>query len=110
MKRRKPRLKKLPVLKTDDEAERFVETADLSQYDLSGMVPVRFEFKPKTERVNMRFSKDLLSSVKARAAESGADGCYILGEPLDVFEALLLRVASSRRPAGDPRAQRAVVP
>jgi predicted DNA binding CopG/RHH family protein len=71
MKRRKPRLKKLPVLRTDDEAERFVETADLSQYDLSGMVPVRFEFKPKTERVNMRLSKDLLSSVKARAADEG---------------------------------------
>ena len=71
MKRRKPKLKKLPALKTDEEAERFVETADLSQYDLSGMVPVRFEFKPKTERVNMRLSKDLLSSVKARAADEG---------------------------------------
>lgn len=71
MKRRKPRLKKLPVLKSDEAAERFVATADLSRYDLSGMVPVRFEFKPKTERVNMRFSKDLLKSVKARAAREG---------------------------------------
>jgi predicted DNA binding CopG/RHH family protein len=71
MKRRKPKLKKLPALKSDEAAERFVATADLSQYDLSGMVPVRFEFKPKTERVNMRFSKELLKTVKARAARAG---------------------------------------
>jgi predicted DNA binding CopG/RHH family protein len=71
MKRKKPRLKKLPALRSDEAAERFVATADLSQYDLSGMVPVRFEFKPKTERVNMRFSKDLLKTVKTRAARAG---------------------------------------
>lgn len=71
MKRKKPRLKKLPALKSDEAAERFVATADLSQYDLSGMVPVRFEFKPKTERVNMRFSKELLKTVKTRAARVG---------------------------------------
>jgi predicted DNA binding CopG/RHH family protein len=71
MKRKRPKLKAFPVLKTDEEAERFVDTADLSEYDLSVMVPVRFEFKPKTERVNMRLSKDLLKSVKARAAREG---------------------------------------
>ena len=60
MKSKRPRLKKLPVLKTDRAAEHFVATADLSEYDLSEMVPVRFEFKPKTERVNMRVSKGLL--------------------------------------------------
>lgn len=27
--------KKLPILKTDEEAEKFVATADLSEYDLS---------------------------------------------------------------------------
>jgi predicted DNA binding CopG/RHH family protein len=35
------------------------------------MVPVRFEFKPKTERVNMRLSKELLDNVKAQAAKEG---------------------------------------
>ena len=64
-------MKKLPKLRTDEEAEAFVANADLTDYDLSEMVSVRFEFKPKTERVNMRLSKDLLDSVKARAAEQG---------------------------------------
>jgi predicted DNA binding CopG/RHH family protein len=63
--------KKLPRLRSDEEAEAFVANADLSEYDLSEMVTVRFEFKPKTERVNMRLSKDLLDSVKAHAAEQG---------------------------------------
>jgi predicted DNA binding CopG/RHH family protein len=63
--------KKLPKLRNDKVAENFVATTDLSQYDLSGMVPVRFEFRPKTERVNMRLSKGLLDSVKRRAAKAG---------------------------------------
>jgi hypothetical protein len=32
--------KKIPTFKTDAEAERFVATADLSKYDLSGLKPV----------------------------------------------------------------------
>lgn len=39
------KLKKLPVLKTDEEAARFVETADLTEYDLSDFKPTRFEFE-----------------------------------------------------------------
>ena len=71
MKSKKPKLKKFPVLKTDEAAEQFVATADLTKYDLSEMVPVRFEFMPKTERINMRLPEDLLNSVKDRAAREG---------------------------------------
>jgi predicted DNA binding CopG/RHH family protein len=71
MNRKKPKLKKLATLKTDEEAEQFVANADLSKYDLSGMVPVRFEFLPKTERVHMRLHEDLLNSVKDRAKREG---------------------------------------
>lgn len=71
MRGKKPKLKRLPVLKTDEAAERFVATADLSRFDLSKMVPVRFEFMPKTERINMRLPQELLNSVKDRAAREG---------------------------------------
>ncbi len=64
-------LKKLPVLKTDKEAEDFVDNADLSEYDLSGFKPVKFEFTAKDERVNMRLPAALLASVKAKAKEAG---------------------------------------
>ena len=63
--------KELPRLRSNRAAEDFVATADLIRYDLWGMVPARFEFKPKTERVNMRLSKDLLETVKKRAAKAG---------------------------------------
>ena len=71
MKAKRSKLKKLSASDNDEAAEKFIAAADLTQYDLSGMVPVQFEFKPKTERVNMRLSKDLLKSVKARAARQG---------------------------------------
>jgi predicted DNA binding CopG/RHH family protein len=60
--------KKLPRLKSDAEAEAFVDKADLTQFDLSEMRELRFELGPKTERVNMRLPKPLLDAVKARAA------------------------------------------
>jgi predicted DNA binding CopG/RHH family protein len=63
--------KKLPILKTDQEAEDFVELADLSEYDLSGFVPFKFEFTAKDERINMRLPSSLLKAVKAKAKEAG---------------------------------------
>ena len=63
--------KKLPRLDSDEAAEKFISTADLSEYDLSGMEMVRFEFQPKTERVNMRLPRPLLDAVKASAAKAG---------------------------------------
>ena len=83
MNSKRTRLRKLPIFKTDEAAERFVATADLSEYDLSGMVPARFEFKPKTERVNMRVSKGLLDSVKARAAREGMSYQRFIRETLE---------------------------
>jgi predicted DNA binding CopG/RHH family protein len=63
--------KKLPKLSSDKEAETFVATSDLTDYDLSGMRIVRFEFQPKSERVNMRLPRPLLDAVKAMAAKAG---------------------------------------
>ncbi len=37
--------KKIPTFKSDREAERFVDTADLSEYDLSAFKPVKFKFR-----------------------------------------------------------------
>ena len=63
--------KKLPKLSSDKEAEAFVAKSDLTDYDLSEMRMVRFEFQPKSERVNMRLPRPLLDAVKATAAKAG---------------------------------------
>jgi predicted DNA binding CopG/RHH family protein len=63
--------KKLPRLESDKAAEKFVERADLTEYDLSEMRTIRFEFQPKSERVNMRLPRQLLDAVRASAARAG---------------------------------------
>jgi len=63
--------KKIPSFKSDEEAARFVDTADLSEYDLSGLKPMRFEFEKKTAQLNMRVPKALLDAVKRRSAARG---------------------------------------
>jgi len=47
--------KKLPPLLTDEEAERFTDEADLSDYDLSGFKTVRFELKKKDRTVSLPY-------------------------------------------------------
>ncbi len=64
-------LKKLPVLLTDEDAERFVDEADLSEYDLSGFKRTKFELIKKDARVNMRLPQPLLAKIKSRAAAEG---------------------------------------
>ena len=64
-------MKKLPKLKSDEQAEEFIAGIDLTHYDLSGMQMVRFEFQPKSERVNMRLPRSLLEAVKASATKAG---------------------------------------
>jgi hypothetical protein len=40
-----PEKKAIPAFQKDEDAEQFVDTADLSEYDLSGFKKVHFEFK-----------------------------------------------------------------
>ncbi len=61
----------LPRLHNDAEAEEFVATADLTDFDLSDFRPMRFEIEPKSASLNMRLPVALLDAVKARARASG---------------------------------------
>ena len=79
----KDKLKKMPVLLSDEDAERFVETADLSEYDLSGFKRMHFEFAKKDERVNMRLPGELLAAVKAKAKTRGLPYQRFIREALE---------------------------
>ena len=61
--------KKLPILKTDEEAEKFIDTADLSEYDLSGGTLVQFEFKPKDTAISLKLPAELLAAIKLKAKQ-----------------------------------------
>lgn len=75
--------RKMPVLKTDEDAERFVAEADLADYDLSGFRPMHFEFENKTARVNMRLPQSQLDIVKAEAKKRGIPYQRFMRELID---------------------------
>jgi len=79
----KKKLKKLPVFRTDRQAEAFVAHSDLTQYDLSGLRPVRFEFEKKAARINMRLPEPLLAAVKQSASKRGIPYQRFIREALE---------------------------
>jgi predicted DNA binding CopG/RHH family protein len=84
--------KPFPLLLSDEDAEHFVETADLTEYDLSQFQPVRFELtQPKSAAITMRLPPALLTAVK-QAAETA-------GMPYTRYIRLLLEQAVARSPS-----------
>jgi predicted DNA binding CopG/RHH family protein len=71
-KRKLKKIKKtFPDFKSDEQAEHFVDTADLSAYDFSQLNSVKFEFTNKDERINKRLPSALLAAVKLKAVAAG---------------------------------------
>lgn len=66
--------KKFPVLKTDEEAEAFLEK-DLTDYLHASNFKTAhwmcFEFQPKEKSLNLRLSQDLLDAVRKNAKREG---------------------------------------
>ncbi len=63
--------KKLPALKSDKEAENFLDQ-DLSDYiSAENLAPYPFEYRPKQKSVNLRISVELLSAVRTAARRHG---------------------------------------
>lgn len=61
----------LPSLKTDAEAEKFVDTANLVDYDLSGFRPMQFTLEPKVAALNVRLPQGLMDALKLKARNQG---------------------------------------
>jgi len=63
--------RKLPVFKTDKQAERFLEK-DLSEYiGAENLAPFQFEFRPKRKSINLRISEELLAAIRTDAHRRG---------------------------------------
>ena len=74
---------KIPAFKTDEEAKAFVESANLAEFDLSGLRPVHFEFQPKAAQLNMRLPHTLLQAVKDSAKARGIPYTRFVRETLE---------------------------
>ncbi len=63
--------KPLPKFDTDEAVEAFIEHADLTEYDLTGLSQMQFEFQPKSRSVTMRLPEQLYTAIKDKATKSG---------------------------------------
>jgi predicted DNA binding CopG/RHH family protein len=76
--------KKFPIFRTDEEAEQFVETADLTEYDFSQFKRVNlFEYAPKSAQLNMRVSQELLDAYKKQAKARGIPYTRLVREVME---------------------------
>jgi len=62
--------KRFPDLKSDDEADAWLQGADLTEYDLADMKKVRFELARKDASISLRLPAALLASLRAEAAKA----------------------------------------
>ncbi len=76
------KLRQVPKMTTDEEAEAFLEQ-DLSDLDFSQFKRVHFEFAKKTAQVNMRLPEALLAAVKARSVARGIPYTRFIREALE---------------------------
>ncbi len=62
--------KRFPDLKSDEEADRWLQRADLTEYDLTEMKKVRFELARKDASISLRLPAALLATLRAEAAKA----------------------------------------
>ncbi len=93
--------KPIPSFKTDEEAEQFVDTADLSEYDLSGSQLVRFELRPWDRRRSI-CAHPRSSSKPSAAARSGHRIPYQRFIRMAQLERRAAEIRSSDRPRRAP--------
>ena len=76
--------KALPQFLSDEEAERFVDQSDLTEFNLSGGVRLsEFEFDKKSARINLRVPESLVSAIKARAKERNVPYQRLIREAIE---------------------------
>lgn len=67
----KPRLAEVKF-NSDEDAEKFLSEVDLTDYDLSGGIPLsEFEFHAKSANVHFRLPEAQLLEIKAEAKRRG---------------------------------------
>jgi predicted DNA binding CopG/RHH family protein len=76
--------KRLPVLKSDREAENLLDH-DLSDYiSAENLAPFPFEYRPKQKSVNLRISEELLNAVRDAARRRGVPYQRYIRQALEV--------------------------
>ena len=75
--------KSWPSLTTDEEAERFVAEADLTDYDWSVAELVRFEFVGDNDHVDLKMPKAKIDAVDDAARKRGVSRDDFIRQAID---------------------------
>ncbi len=75
--------KTFPEFKTDAEAEHFVDTADLSEYDFSDFKPVKFQLGEQVAHIDLDVPQSLLDAVQSKAAARGMSHAHYIRELME---------------------------
>ena len=76
-------LKPFPVFKSDAAAERFVDEADLSTYDLSGFRSGRAQIGGVASQLSMELPQPLLAALTDRARKRGISPARYIRELIE---------------------------
>ena len=63
--------KPIPTFESDKDAEEFIDTADLTKFDLSGGQIVQFEMRPKDTAITLRLPEPMLKALRDKAKTIG---------------------------------------
>ena len=75
--------KPFPVFQSDEEAERFVDEADLSKYDFSDFKAVRFTFADGGGHVDLEMPKAKIDAVDDAAQKRGISRDDFIRQAID---------------------------
>lgn len=78
-----PARKKLPDFATDEEAEDFVASADLTTYDLSGFVVAPLSFAADETRSSVSLPSSLVDQVRLKAEREGISADQFIRRALE---------------------------
>lgn len=97
-------LKKLPTLLTDEDAERFVDEADLSEYDLSGGFRMRL-FKrgdaeqPAAEQRPQTPANTVVLTLSKEELDQAIEAAWEARQPLGLYLSQVVRDFLNRKAA-----------
>jgi predicted DNA binding CopG/RHH family protein len=91
--------RKFPDFKSDDEADAWLQGADLTEYDLSEMKKVRFELARKDASISLRLPAALLATLKAEAAKANMPTQRLIRMLIEAQLATGAKAKPPRKPA-----------
>lgn len=89
--------KKVPNLETEEQVDAWLQSADLTEYDLPILKVMRFELSPKSSTISLRLPERLHAAFKALARKADIPTQRLIRAALEDYLAKTGAVGSPRK-------------